>query len=271
MSHSDFSDYTTIAIEAALKAGEILRKGFGSELEITAKPGHQNFVTEYDHLSEAIIIETIRQHFPQHSFLAEESGLSSAFTPTKGAVLWIIDPLDGTTNFAHQIPIFVVSIAAYCDGQMLCGVIYQPMTRELFVSEKGRGSYLNEEPIHVSRVDNLHYSLIAAGLPYMMDDELLLNVQKVLHLCTIGATFRNIGSAALSLAYVASGKADAFWMCNIFPWDLAAGLLLIEEAGGQVSFSIDRPIYLPEPSTVLASNRALLPVLKDYLDPNHVS
>jgi myo-inositol-1(or 4)-monophosphatase len=264
MDKSTFSNYTLTATQAALQAGAILRKGFGSDFEITAKPGHQNFVTEYDHLSEALIIKTIQGVFPNDHFLAEESGLSTGFTQDEN-VLWIIDPLDGTTNFAHHLPLFAISIAAYQHGQIICGIIYQPMTDELFVAERGRGAYLNDKKIHVSQIDNLEHCLIAAGLPYVMDEALLLNVQKILHLSKTGTIFRNIGSAALSLAYVAAGKADAFWMCNIFPWDLAAGQILVEEAGGKVSQNHSFPVSLSVPSTVLASNETLHEILTNYL------
>ena len=144
----NYSEYTVIAIHAALKAGEILRRGFGTLFEIRSKPGKQNFVTEYDKAAEDCIIEIIKQKYPSHSILAEESGFDQK---QEEEVLWIIDPLDGTTNFAHQIPIVTVSIGVKLKQSYLCGVIYQPFTNELFVAEKEKGAFLNGSPLAVSQ------------------------------------------------------------------------------------------------------------------------
>jgi myo-inositol-1(or 4)-monophosphatase len=264
MQDQDFSSLTLTAIQAALKAGDILRKGFGTEYEIRSKPGRQNFVTEYDHASEGCIISFIKERFPSHSFLAEESGLSS--NSDEDNILWIIDPLDGTSNFAHHIPLFTISIAAYQKGKGLCGVIFQPLTYELFIAERDKGSYLNGIRLAVSRTDQIEDCLIVASLPYNSTSGPILNVEQLFQISRMGVTLRNLGSAALSLAYVAAGKVDAFWMYNLYPWDLAAGKLLIEEAGGLwTQFENQNPTLHP-PSNVLATNQLLHSLLLAFLN-----
>jgi myo-inositol-1(or 4)-monophosphatase len=260
----DFSSLTSTAIQAALKSGEILRRGFGTQYEITAKPGRQNFVTEYDKASEASIISFIQERYPSHSFLAEESGYSQQ--AKQEDILWIIDPLDGTTNFAHHIPIFTVSIAAYQQDQGLCGVIFQPFTQELFVAEKGKGAYLNGNRLQVSQIGRMEEALIIASLPYDITSIPVFNLDRLIQITQRGVTLRNLGSAALALAYVAAGKADAFWMYNLYPWDLAAGQLLIEEAGGVVS-RYGNLEKLHAPSNIMASNQALHSSLQEFLFP----
>lgn len=163
MKNYDFSSLTLTAMQAALKAGDIIRRGFGTSYEIMAKPGRQNFVTEYDRAAEACIISFIKERFPSHSFLAEESGF---FSPTAASdILWIIDPLDGTTNFSRHLPIFTISIAAYQGDKGLCGVIFQPLTHELFVAEKNKGAYLNGTRLTVSQTDRIEDCLLVASLP----------------------------------------------------------------------------------------------------------
>jgi myo-inositol-1(or 4)-monophosphatase len=263
MKNSAFSSLTLTAIQAALKAGDIVRKGFGTAYEITAKPGRQNFVTEYDRASEGCIISFIKERFPSHSLLAEESGFSSESEEEN--VLWIIDPLDGTSNFAHHIPIFTISIAAYRQKKGLCGVIFQPITHELFVAESGKGAYLNGTRLTVSQTNTLEECLIVAGLPYDATSVPILDMEQLLRISQNGVTLRNFGSAALSLAYIAAGKVDALWMYNLYPWDLAAGALLIKEAGGLLTL-YERDQSVPySASNILASNKAMHSLLQEYL------
>lgn len=257
-----FSSLTFTAIQAALKAGEILRRGFGTSYEITAKPGRQNFVTEYDKASEACIISFIQEQFPSHSFLAEESGFKAQ--SQEEDILWIIDPLDGTTNFAHHIPIFTISIAAYYQEQSLCGVIFQPLTHELFIAERGKGAYLNGTRLYVSQTKLIEEALIIASLPYDVNAIPVFNLEKLMQITRQGVTLRNLGSAALALAYVAASKADAFWMYNLYPWDLAAGQLLIEEAGGILN-RYGPTASSHAPVNILASNQALYSSLQQFL------
>lgn len=263
MKNDNFSSLTLTAIQAAIKAGDILKKGFGTTYDIIAKPGRQNFVTDYDKAAEACIISFIKERFPSHNILAEESGLS--IQSENEEILWIIDPLDGTTNFAHHIPVFAISIAAYQKERGLCGVILQPFTQELFVAETGKGAFLNGFRLTVSEVNRLEDCLTVVSIPYDMTATPLLDMKQLIELSLHGVTFRNFGSAALALAYVAAGKIDAFWMYHLYPWDSAAGQLLIEEAGG-VFTSYQKPSSLPySSSNILAANPYLYPLLHNYL------
>lgn len=239
-----FSPMTRLAVEAALEAGKLLRQSFGTRFEIFYKPGIQNFATTYDHASEQLLIEMIRAQYPDHSFLAEESG---SFDNLDQTVLWIIDPLDGTTNFAHHIPIFTVSIGVVQNGQIISGVIYQPMSEELFVSERGLGAYLNGKRLNVSLTKEFVGGIGATGIPHNAEDNPLHCLDHLLQILKQGTIVRNLGSAALNLAYVAAGCFDAFWAINLYPWDIAAGMLLIDEAGGKMTS------YLGEPYSVLSA------------------
>jgi myo-inositol-1(or 4)-monophosphatase len=262
MATDHLSIYTQVAIQAALQAGEIILQGFGTTYEVIEKPGHQNYVTVFDHLSEKAIVDKIQANFPSHQILTEESGWISSPHSTPGFT-WIIDPLDGTTNFTRQIPLFTVSIALYHEDQALCGVIYQPLTQELFVAEKNKGAYLNNKRLKVSDVKKLEASVIAVGLPYE-NNHPTLNINHLTALNQLGTTIRNLGSAALALAYVSAGKIDGFWMPYLYAWDLAAGKLLIEEAQGQVtSYALDNSLF--PPSGILASNFFLHEKLLPYI------
>lgn len=260
----DISYLTFVAIQAALQAGDILRKGFMEELSITAKPGHQNIVTQYDYNSEKAIISTIKEHFPSHRIIAEESGLSDALN-SSDQITWIIDPLDGTVNFAHGIPIFTISIAAYNKEEGLCGVIYQPITNELFIAEKNKGAYLNGIKITVSTTHTLKEAVLGIGFPYDAAKRSGPYLNRFTALVQSGASFRNLGSAALALAYVAAGKLDGFWIDHLYSWDLAAGKILIHEAGGIVSHYDNSAIEIEVASNALATNQALHPILINNL------
>ncbi len=251
----DISYLTFVAIQAALFAGEILRKGFGTSYTITSKPGRQNLVTEYDNQSEDRIISFIRQHFPDHTILAEESGLSDEFNHNK--IHWLIDPLDGTTNFVRHLPLFTISICATLQGKELVGVIYQPITHELFVAQKGKGAYLNGEKLKISQTSSLDAAIIGSGFPYTELPQFDQTMNQLVVLSRLGITLRNFGSAALALAYVAAGRLDGFWMINLYPWDIAAGKLLIEEAGGLVTlYNYTKP-FENLPINIIAANQKI--------------
>lgn len=231
------------AIETARDAGQILLEKFG-RVTVTKK-ADIDLVTEADLASEAMIIERIKSYYPKHSILAEEAG-EAVVIGGDNTWKWIIDPLDGTTNYAHGYPCFAVTIALEHDGEIVIGVTYDPTRNELFAAEKGQGATLNGKPIRVSATEELGNSLICTGFPYdfkRKDDfarhlnQFLLNSRGV----------RRDGSAAIDLAYVACGRFDGFWEEGLNPWDLAAGKLLIEETGGWVTnydgsaFSIYKP------------------------------
>ena len=251
-----------VAIQAALKAGNIVRKGFGTSYQIFSKEGKQNLVTEYDHASEKAIISLIQTHFPDHGFLAEESGLSSQ---KPSSVLWVIDPLDGTVNFAHHIPVFCIRIAAVKDNEILCGVIYNPLLDELFIAAKDKGAYLNGTKLQVSQKQDLENAVLATGFPYNVDQDPLQCIETFAEMTRLGVPIRRLGSAALDLAYVAAGRFDAYWEVSLRPWDLAAGKLLVEEAGGCVTHYDGSFHELFCDTTVLATNSYLHTLMKNRL------
>lgn len=260
MSNSSFSPLTITAIQAAAQAAEILISGFGKNYEIFTKPGRQNYVTEFDTAAENSIISFISQRHPTHRILAEESGLSKQVN--NDTILWVIDPLDGTTNFSRRIPLFTISIAAYEGEKILCGVVLQPITQELFVAEHGKGAYLNGVSLAVSKTTKIEESLLVGSLPYDASLSPSFDFQSISY---DGAVIRNFGSAALNLAYLAAGKIDGFWMYHLHSWDFAAGQLLIEEAGGRLTLYPRNLTAFHSPADVLASNSLLHPLLESYL------
>ena len=247
------SPLTVVAIQAAYKAGELLRRGFGTELSITTKANAHDLVTECDGAAEALIIEHVRKHYSNHAFLAEESG---SLPNDDAPVCWIIDPLDGTLNFAHHIPLFCVSIAAVVGNQVEAGVIYQPMGDEMFVAERGHGAYLNDKRIQVSETHDIHLAIGATGFPYGAELR-QSSINQFANLFDLGNPIRILGSAALSLAYVAAARFDAYWSSTLMPWDVAAGKLIVEEAGGTVTHFDGTVHDLYKQQSVVASNTLL--------------
>lgn len=220
-----------IAVRAARRAGEVIIRSLNrlESLTVTAK-GRNDFVTEVDHAAEAEIIAVIRRHYPQHAFLAEESGSTG-----EHETVWIIDPLDGTTNFLHGFPVFAVSIACQMKGRLEHAVIYDPMRGELFTASRGAGAHLENHRMRVSKARGIDGSLIATGFPYRANTRYLDSYMSMLRAVSEQAAgVRRPGSAALDLAYVAAGRVDGFWEIGLAPWDTAAGTLLIQEAGGRI-------------------------------------
>lgn len=236
------------ATNLAKEAGKILRDYFGRKIKISHK-GQIDLVTEVDLLSETYIKEQITSHYPKHQILAEEGGL----TTTPSEYRWIIDPLDGTTNYAHGYPVFAVSIALERAGQIVLGVVYDPMRDELFVAEAGGGATLNNRPIHVSNTDILGKSLLVTGFPYDIKTSEKTNLNYFSIFSLTARAVRRDGSAALDLCYTAAGRFDGFWEMKLGPWDAAAGILLITEAGGQISRFDGSPFDLYR-SDLLATN-----------------
>ncbi|MCX7623557.1 MAG: inositol monophosphatase family protein [Thermomicrobium sp.] len=242
------STFRQVAIAAALAAGRLLRQQIGQVREIQYK-GAVNLVTEVDLASERLIVETIRAAFPDHAFFTEEGTARDALD---APALWVIDPLDGTTNYAHGYPMFCVSIAFVRYGRPEVGVVYQPVLDELFVAERGVGAFLNGERIRVSRHRELRSALLATGFPYDLERRREALAAFARFTLTSRAIRRD-GSAALDLAYVAAGRFDGFWERELSPWDTAAGVLLVEEAGGTVTDYAGRPFRLDQGACV-ASN-----------------
>lgn len=251
------------AKSAARIAGDILKDGFGTTFKIDNKQGRNNLVTEYDYASEKAIINHIKSIYPNHKFLAEESG--STGSKNDDEVIWVIDPLDGTVNFAHSIPIFSVSIAALYRGELLCGVIYQPLLDELFYAGKGKGAFLNGRQIAVSPSDDIHTSLLVTGFPYNVDKNPYNCVDTFVKIVLKGIPIRRLGSAALDLAYVACGRFDGFWEADLHPWDLAAGVIIVEEAGGKVT-KYDGKAFNIYDITILATNGIIHEQIMDVIN-----
>lgn len=236
----DIERIKRVGIAAACNGGKVLQKHFG-KLRSVRKKGVIDLVTEADTRSEAIIIDTIAKAFPDHAILAEESG-----THQGGGGRWIIDPLDGTTNFAHNLPLFCVSIAFAVDDRILAGFVLAPLLNELFVGVKDQGAQLNGAPIVVSSTPMIADSLLVTGFPY--DHQTLFeSLMKRFGRClTATQGVRRLGSAALDLCYVASGRFDGFWEQHLKPWDTAAGFLVATEAGARTTvfsgapYSIDK-------------------------------
>jgi myo-inositol-1(or 4)-monophosphatase len=220
-----------IAVRAARRAGEVIVRSLVrlESLEVTSK-GRNDYVSEIDRSAEREIIDIIHKHYPEHAILAEESGSSG-----DNEAVWIIDPLDGTTNFLHGFPVFAVSIAVQVRGKLEIGVIYDPMRQEVFTAARGEGAHLENHRIRVSKQRGLDGALLATGFPYREDEKYADNYFAMFRmLTTMCSGIRRPGAAALDLAYVACGRVDGFWEMGLKPWDTAAGTLMIREAGGRV-------------------------------------
>ncbi len=244
-------DYRTFAVDIARESGILLKKKLNGIRKIDFK-GEIDIVTDADRMSEDMILSAIRNRFPDHDVMSEES----AATETGSAFRWIIDPLDGTTNYAHGYPVFCVSIALEWKGDVILGVVYNPMLDEMFVAEKRRGAYLNGSRLSVSRTSVLSHGLLATGFPYDIRNDRNNNINYFNEMARKVRAIRRAGSAALDLAYVAAGRFDGFWELKLMPWDTAAGCLLVREAGGGVTDLFGAPHDLSSPH-VLASNGTL--------------
>lgn len=229
MIESMVSKMFVTAREAALEAGRILVSRLRTDFQISKK-GRINLVTEMDLQVEEMIVDRIRADFPKHKILAEERGNEAGSGPFK----WVIDPLDGTTNYAHGYRFFSVSVAVEFEGQIILGVVYDPVVDELFSARIGKGAYLNDKPIYVSAEEQLVDSFLCTGFSYDRK-EILRNLRFFERLILKCRAIRRDGSAALDMCYVASGRFDGFWEVSLNPWDVAAGKLIVEEAGGTVS------------------------------------
>lgn len=240
--------YREFIEEIVLEAGRLLREKI-DECHTIEYKGDINLVTEADRLSEELIISRIRSRFPEHGILAEES----PETVNSSAFRWIIDPLDGTTNYAHGYPVFSVSIALECEGAIRLGAVYNPMMNELFFAEKGQGAFLNGRRLTVSRTTDLSRSLLATGFPYDLKEDRNNNMNYFETMAMSAQAVRRAGSAAFDLACLAAGRFDGFWELKLMPWDTAAGCLLVQEAGGIVTDLQGGPFSLTSPN-ILASN-----------------
>jgi myo-inositol-1(or 4)-monophosphatase len=218
-------------IQISHEAGEIVREGFGKSFGIEYKSNESNLVTDIDRASEKHIKEFIQKKYPSHSILAEEGGE----TKKVSEYLWVVDPLDGTTNFAHGLPIFSISIGLQKNGNTIAGVVYDVIRDITYYAEKGGGAFAGSQKINVSGNDNLSHSVLATGFPYNISDNPEHALEKFTALTKASRGMRRLGSAAIDFCYVASGIFDGFWEVYLYPWDICAGKLIVEEAGGRVS------------------------------------
>jgi len=265
--------FTAVAVNTAAKAGEFIKSKLGEYRQLDIKTTPHDLVTEVDKGAEAMIRKLILTHFPHHRILGEEGvapGAEASIRAVQEAsgaeYLWIIDPIDGTTNFVHGFPFFSVSIALAHQGEVIVGVVYDPSRDELFVAEKGKGAYVGGRRMQVSAEDQLQSSLLATGFPPERDRALPNNMKGMQALVPKVRNVRTSGSAALHLAYVAAGRLSGFWELGLNAWDLAAGVLLVQESGGTVTDTLGNP-YSLQVRNMLATNgkihQEMLTVLRE--------
>lgn len=249
MDRSKKLELLNIAKEAALKAGEVHLKYYGKKKEIIHKLNEFDLVTNADKESEEIIIETINKVFYNHDILAEESQKDQSRSDFR----WVIDPLDGTTNYAHNFPQFCVSIGLIYKGEIYLGVVFDAVKKELFHAVKGLGAFLNDEPIQVSSIKKVSQSLLATGFPYDRQNPEANNLNYFEAFTYRAQAIRRPGAAALDMCYLACGRFDGFWELKLAPWDTAAGTIIVREAGGIVTnfFSNDFDLFI---QNIIASN-----------------
>ncbi len=242
--------YLKVAVEAAREAGLMLKENLNASREIVFK-GEVDLVTNFDNRSQEMIFRRLSGHFPGHDFIAEEGLVKKKGDDFR----WIFDPLDGTTNYAHGFPFFSVSIALEFKGEIICGVVYDPMRDETFSGIKGEGAFLNGTKIRVSCIDELDKSLLATGFPYDLRVSDVNNIAHFNHFVVRAQAIRRCGSAALDLCYVACGRFDGFWELKLKPWDVAAAALIVQEAGGHLSDFANRAFHIHSHETLGTNGR----------------
>jgi myo-inositol-1(or 4)-monophosphatase len=255
-----------IAVKAARRAGSIINRASldGSALEVRSKRA-QDFVTQVDKAAEAAIIDIVRKAYPEHAILAEETGRIETGKPgAKAEYRWVIDPLDGTTNFIHGFPQYCVSIGIQHRDALAHAVVYDPLKNELFTASKGGGAFLNDRRVRVSKCAQLQAALVGTGFPFKELSRLDLFMRQLRAVISATSGVRRAGAAALDLAYVACGRLDGFWELGLSPWDMTAGALLILEAGGLVTGAAGEPDYL-ESGDIVAATPKLFPQLLELL------
>lgn len=250
-----------IAVAAARAAGDFIIKNFDrTDKLVIEKKGRSDFVTQVDRGAEQRIVEHIRKYYPDHAILAEEGGAQG-----QSDVQWIIDPLDGTTNFLHGLPHFAVSIGISVKGKLEHGVIYAPCTQDLYVASKGGGATLNNRKMRISQTKDMEHALIGTGVPIGKPEMLEKYLPMFANVANATSGVRRAGAAALDLAYVAAGRLDAFFEMNLKPWDIAAGIVLVQEAGGMVRELYGEKNDVIQTGHILAGNAKIWPALSTLL------
>lgn len=250
-------------VEAVYAAANEIKRLTGTEFKISNKEGVNDLVTEVDHASEKVIIDTIKKNYPGHCLLTEETGEIFQDSEYK----WIIDPIDGTVNFAHHIPICCISIGVEHNGKMVLGAVYNPFMNEFFFAEKGRGATLNEVVIHVSKKQKVANACLVTGFPYTYLDMVNGPLEVFERLIRRGIPVRRLGSAAIDLCWVACGRFDGFYEHKLQPWDSAAGVLIVEEAGGRVT-DMKGSEYSPYQHGCIATNGVIHDELIEWINGN---
>ncbi len=248
------SDYLQFVRELALAGGEVLRQRYEGDFEVSSKSSAVDLVTEVDHECEALLLGRIRERYPDHQIYAEESARDASVLRGSTPV-WLVDPLDGTVNYAHGVPVFSVSVALVVAGQPVVGAVIDPMRNELFWTEWGGGAWVNDRRLRVSRAATLGEALLATGFPYSRATNRDNNLAAFNALVPRTQGVRRAGSAALDLSWTAAGRFDGYWEMYLNPWDWAAGWLLVEEAGGRMTnFAGEAWTIDQSPSRLVASN-----------------
>jgi myo-inositol-1(or 4)-monophosphatase len=258
----------------AREAGQLLRQGQLESFRIDSKSSDVDLVTEYDHKAEQLIVGRLREWFPDHGIVGEEG---SSFAGREGSqgYRWYVDPLDGTNNFAHRIPHFAVSMGLFLGDQPVLGVVYDPMRDEMYWAERGRGAFRNDIPLKVSQAPTVGKAILASGFPYDRHHDPVDNIAQMALFLKKCQGFRRFGAAALDLAMVAAGSLDGFWEFKLSPWDVAAGILLVAEAGGTVTRIDGAPMGHPTRKIHLVASNGLLhqemlEILKPSLSELHL-
>jgi myo-inositol-1(or 4)-monophosphatase len=257
----DINEAVEVARSAAKRAGKIQSERLNSGFTVELK-GEIDLVTEVDLACEKAIIDVIHARYPDHSILAEEEGKVGGDSP----FVWVIDPLDGTTNYSHGFPFYCASVALSHNGAALAGAVFDPARNEMFHAAKGHGAFLNGQRIHVSHINEMISSLLATGFPYSIKTTDRNNLKEFAAFAMRAQAVRRPGAAALDLCYVACGRLEGFWEFHLKPWDMAAGALIVAEAGGRVTQSGGQPLDLNKPDIVASNGRiheAMLEILRE--------
>ena len=267
----NWQHYLHITIEIARAAGDILRQGYGQSKQIVHKSTAVDWVTQFDTQVEALILTQLSTSFPHHCVVAEESGRGNQASP----FVWYIDPLDGTTNFAHGFPIFAVSMALYEQDQPRLGVVYDPLRDECFTAVSGAGAFLlhgeQRRPLRVSQATTLVESLLGTGFPYDRHTSPADNMEQATAFLKRAQGLRRGGAAALDMAYVAAGRLDGYWEFKLSSWDIAAGVLLVQEAGGRVTQMNGDPFVISPRPALIASNGRIHDTMRDVLATTQIT
>jgi len=257
-----FLDILNFSKEISDRAGDILLSGFRSETTVVSYKSRTDLVTNMDKASEKFLYDSISLRFPDHTIIAEEGSRKE----TEGEFIWYVDPLDATNNYAHGIPFFCVSIGVYSreSKSVICGVVFDPIHREMFSASAGEGAFLNGERIRVSETDDLGISILATGFPYTKEDMEKNNLTQFNAFLPHVQGVRRMGSAALDLCYLACGRVDGYWEPSLKPWDMAAGSIIVREAGGIITGYRGEDFY-PEIPGIAASNRKIHGIMLEKL------